>query len=78
MIIYIQRSVKNRNIRTQHLVAKITGPSIAIYTYDKIRKTPKETQRDTNTYNLFSKIPSRGSHHSLYYLMEIKVSKQNI
>ena len=42
-------SVKNRNIKTQDPAAKITGPSIAIYTYDKIRKTPKETQRDTNT-----------------------------
>ena len=78
MIIYIQRSVKNRNIKTQNPAAKITGPSIAIYTYNKIRKTPRKTQRDINTENLISKIPSRRSHHSLYYLMEIKVSKQDI
>ena len=49
MVIYKQRSVKNRNIKSQNPAAKITGPSITIYTYDKIRKTPKETQRDTNT-----------------------------
>ena len=49
VIIYIQRSVKNRNIKTQDPAAKITDPSITIYTYDIIRKTPKETQRDTNT-----------------------------
>lgn len=41
MIIYIQRSVKNRNIKTQDPAAKITGPSIAIYTYDKNKENPK-------------------------------------
>ena len=41
MIIYIQRSVKNRNIKTQDPAAKITGPSVAIYTYDKNKENPK-------------------------------------